>query len=94
MTAVLVDNWTDALWVRILFVNSHRWTKLAEALTAPTAAPPFQSNTMDEDFAMNEYFEMSDAPSPEYFVPDMDVDGQAPPPGLPLGPAGSAGPHV
>ena len=36
---------------------------------------------------------MGDAPSPEYSVPDMDVNGQAPPPGPPPGPAGSAGPH-
>ena len=35
---------------------------------------------------------MSDAPSSEYFVPDMDVDGQVPPPGPPPGPAGPAGP--
>ena len=66
---------------------------MAEVLAAPTAIPPFQSNTMDQDFSMNEDFEISDAPSPEYFVPDMDVEGQAPPPGPPSGPAGPAGPH-
>ena len=42
---------------------------------------------MDADFSM------SDASSLEFFVPDMDVDGQVPPPGPSPGPAGPAGPH-
>ena len=49
---------------------------------------------MDKCFTMNEDNEMSDAPSPEYFVLDMNVDGQAPLPGPPPGPAGPAGPHL
>ena len=42
---------------------------------------------MDADFSMRE------AASPEYIMPDMDVDGQVPPPGPPPGPAGPAGPQ-
>ena len=67
---------------------------MAEVPAAPTAAPPFQKSAMDDDVSMDADFSMSDAPSPEYFVPDMEVDGHAPPPGPPPGPAGPAGPHV
>ena len=42
---------------------------------------------MDADFSM------SDAASPEYFVLDMEVAGQAPPPGLLPGLAGPADPQ-
>ena len=82
------------MWAHFLYVHSTRWMKFAEVQAAPAAAPPFQSSAMDDDLSMDAEFSISRAASPEYFMLDMDVDGQVPPPGPPPGPAGPAGPHV
>ena len=91
---VLGNTLTLALWAHMLYVHSTRWMKIAEVQVAPAAAPPFQSSAMDVDCSMDADFSMSRTASPKYFVPDMDVDGQVPPPGPPPAPARPAGPHI